>query len=118
MVVPGSEVRDMLTGTGVPKIKGEESGRSDSERTLAHPAQHPLRREDHILPNDGILLYDPVDPRHERGGCSLLLKDARAYEDGPDRRELVKRLCVEELATGLLGELEEAARKVIANCVP
>lgn len=93
----------MLTGTGVPKIKSEESGRSDSQRTLAHPAEYPLRREDHVLPNYRILLYDPVDPGDERGGCSLLLEDARAYEDGPDRREPVKRLCVEELAAGLLG---------------
>lgn len=34
---------------------------------------------------------------------SLLLKDAWAYEDGPDRRKLVKRLCLEELAAGPLG---------------
>lgn len=95
----------------------DKGAKGVGDHTLAHPAKDCLRREDHVLLNRRILLYLSVDPRHQRCRRSLLRKDAGAHEDGADRRELVKRLGVEELPAGLLGKLEEAAREVVADCV-
>lgn len=89
----------------------------ESGITLTHPAENSFRRKNHILFNHSILLYLSVDSCNKSSRCSLFGENIRAYKDWPDRGEFVKSLRVEKLPAGLLRELEEAARKVISNCV-
>ena len=84
---------------------------------MTHPAKYPLRGEDHILPDNRILLDLPIDPGNESRRGSGLRKHIRAHQDRPNGRKLVKRLGIEELSARLLWKLEKAARQVIPDCI-
>lgn len=85
--------------------------------TLTHPAQYLLRSIDHVILDGGVLLYFSIDACYQSRGCFPITKGIRARKSWPYGSKLVEGLCVEELATGLLGELKEAARKVVADSI-
>lgn len=108
MVVPGfaSEIHNVCVRIQKDNAK--------SEHTLTHPAKDSLRWKDHILPKHRILLHYSINPSNQATGCPPLVKHARAHKDRPNWGKLVKGLRVEKLSAGLVGELEEAARKIVS----
>jgi hypothetical protein len=94
-----------------------QRGNDESRRTLTHPAENFIWEKNHIFLNHRILLHFSIDPGNETCRCCLLGKNSWAHEDRPDRSKLVQVHGVEKPSTGLFGELEEAAREVITNCI-
>jgi hypothetical protein len=77
--------------------------------TLTHPAQYLLRSIDHIILDDGVLLYFSIDACYQSRGCFPFTESIRARKSWSYGSKLVEGLGVEKLATGLLRELKDAA---------
>ena len=85
--------------------------------TLTHPAEDSCGLENHVISNDGILLGISVDPSDQASALLRLIEAFRTHKHRSDGSKLIKGLGIEELASGLLGDLKESTGDIISDRV-
>lgn len=86
--------------------------------TLTHPAEDSCGLENHIISNNGILLDLSVDPSDQTSAIFRHTEALRTHKHWSNGGKLIKGLGIEELTSGLLGNLKKSTGDIISDRVP